>query len=82
MKFDIFSAFEEFLAGQRDNLLVWVSIFLGAGSAFYFGLLYEPSVPMICGLLSGIIVLFVILFRLYHRESDSALILVSFIVST
>lgn len=79
MKFDIFSAFEGFLAGQRDNLLVWISVFLGAGSAFYFGLLYEPSVPMICGLLSGIIVLFVILFRLYHRESDSALILVSFI---
>ena len=85
MKFDVFSTFQEFflgfLSGQRANLLVWVPVFLGLGSALYFGLLYEPSIPTVCGLLSGNIVLFVSLFRLYHREADSFLVMLSFILS-
>lgn len=81
MKFDVFLPFQEFLASQRDNLLVWVPIFLGIGSALYFGLLYEPSISTVCGLLAGTIVLFISMFRLYNREPNSFLILVSFVLS-
>lgn len=85
MKFDMFSTFqeflEEFLSGQRENLLVWIPVFLGLGSALYFGLLYEPSVPTVCGLLSGLVFLCASMFRLYHREPNSFLLLSSFILS-
>lgn len=81
MKFDVFSTFQEFLDSQRHNLLVWVGIFLGIGSALYFGLLYEPSVSTVCGLLAGTVFLFASMFRLYSREPNSFLVLMSFIVS-
>src|SRR3989338_2320638 len=85
MKFDMFSTFqeflEEFLSGQRENLLVWIPVFLGLGSALYFGLLYEPSVPTVCGLLAGLVFLCASMFRLYHREPNSFLLLSSFILS-
>lgn len=81
MKFDVFLTFQEFLAAQRDNLLVWVPVFLGLGSALYFGLLYEPSISTVCGLLAGTVVLCASMFRLYHREPNSFLVLLAFIFS-
>lgn len=81
MKFDIFSTFQEFLAAQRDNLLVWVPVFLGIGAALYFSLLYEPAVSTTCGLLSGTVVLFASMFRLYRREPQSFLVLSSLLLS-
>ncbi len=85
MKFDVFLTFQEFfqefLATQRDNLLMWIAVFLGAGAAIYFGLLYEPSISTVCGLLSGAVVLWISMFRLYHREPNSSLVLSSFVLS-
>lgn len=81
MKFDGYSVFQDFLASQRENLLVWVPIFLGIGAALYFGLTNEPSFFTTSGLLGGCIALFLSLYRLYHRRGDSLAVLTSLILA-
>lgn len=81
MKFDAFSTFQEFLAAQKDNLLVWVSVFLGVGAGLYFGLYNEPSFYAVGGLLAGCIALFMSAFRLYHHKAHSVPLLILFLVS-
>ncbi len=81
MKFDLFSVFEEFLATQRDNLLVWVPVWLGIGSAIYFGLNHQPSFFTTASVMSGCIFLFAAMMRLYHRKHDALSVLVGVIIS-
>jgi competence protein ComEC len=71
MKFDVFLAFEEFLAAQRENLLVWISIWLGIGSAIYFGLNNQPSFMTTASAISGCVFLFATMMRLYQKKQDS-----------
>lgn len=79
MKFDLFSAFQEFLASQRENILLWVAVFLGVGSAIYFGLNNEPSAFTTAGAFSGCVFLFVAMFRLYQKKHDSISVLCALI---
>lgn len=81
MKFDVFTQFQDFLSGQRDNLLVWVPIFLGIGAALYFALMREPSFLTVAGLLGGCLAFFVSMFRVYHQKHDSFAVLLSLILS-
>lgn len=81
MKFDLFSPFQEFLATQRENLLLWVPIFWGVGSAIYFSLPTEPSFLKTGSGLAGSIILFLSYLRLYTRKHDSVAVLVSLILS-
>ena len=41
------------LAGQKENFLLWVPVFLGLGAAAYFSLDYEPSFAMTGGIMAA-----------------------------
>lgn len=81
MKFDVFLTFEEFLAAQRENLLVWISIWLGIGSAIYFGLYNQPSFLTTGSAVSGCVFFFAAMMRLYQKKHDSKYPLFLFMIS-
>lgn len=86
MKFDalltIENFFHEFLSGQKDNLLAWVAVFVGMGSAIYFGCEDEPSFSAIVSLLMGSMAFFICIFRLYQQKTHSLSLLLLLIVSS
>jgi hypothetical protein len=58
MRFDPFSTLQDFLAGQREHVLIWVPVFLGLGAALYFALPFEPSYLSVGAALSATATLF------------------------
>lgn len=81
MKFDPFSIFQEFLAAQRENILLWVPVFLGLGSAAYFSLEQEPSFINGGAGVAASLTLFLALFRVYRKRHDSWLVLCGLIIA-
>lgn len=81
MKFDVFLVFEEFLATQQENLLVWVPIWLGLGSAIYFGLHHQPSFFSTASAVSGCVFFFAAMMRLYQKNYASKYPLILLILS-
>lgn len=79
MKFDLFSAFQDFLAAQRDNLLLWVPIFLGIGAACYFGLIREPSFQATGAALAASLICCIASLRLYHKKSESLPVIIAMV---
>lgn len=71
IKNEISLAFQAFIAGQRENILLWIPVFLGVGAALYFGLKTEPSAWAVGGALSGCIFFYAAMFRRYSRYPDS-----------
>lgn len=68
-------------AGQRENLLMGISIFLGVGAALYFGLKTEPSAWTVGGGCAGCIALFLALYRRYSRYPESVVGFLALVVA-
>ncbi len=56
--------FENWLLDQKDNLILWLPVFLGLGSAIYFGLEFEPRTLAVFFLWFASALLFWAAFRL------------------
>lgn len=41
------SKLDNWLGDQKDNLILWLPVFLGLGASLYFGLKFEPSLVLI-----------------------------------
>jgi competence protein ComEC len=58
------------LGAQREALLLWIPVFLGLGSALYFGLDAEPSFAITGGGISSSLTLWVAMFWRFRRRDE------------
>ncbi len=64
---NVINHLEDWIAGQKDHLILWIPVFLGTGAALYFGLAFEPPASFVSGawFLSALLLVFI--FSLRHR---------------
>ena len=72
------SFFENFLATQRHNGLLWVPVLIGAGAGFYFGLKAEPSVMIAPGMMGVCLVAGVGLWFMTRRVQLALILIAAF----
>lgn len=61
------------ISAQHANLVLWIPVFLGAGSAFYFILDLEPSRAVVAGVEACAISLFLVALRATRRHEQDVL---------
>lgn len=58
---------DNWLGSQKDNLILWIPVFLGIGSAVYFSILFEP-LKLLSAFLWGVSL--IALFLVFLRRAD------------
>ncbi len=58
---------DNWLGSQKDNLILWIPVFLGIGSAVYFSLLFEP-IKLLSGFFWGVSLVALLLVFVHRAE--------------